>query len=92
MSVLVVHILFRLIDGVTLDVLVNNAGVSPPNSSDRTMNPYNEDWELSMSVNCIAPVLLTDLLMDELKQCALNKVCRLMCILTVLYNLACHDR
>ena len=80
MAVLVVHILFRLFDGGTLDVLVNNAGVSPPNSSDRTMNPHNEDWELSMSVNCIAPVLLTDLLMDELKQCALSKVCKLMCI------------
>ena len=38
------------------------------------MAEYNAEWELTMAVNCIAPVLLTDLLIDSLKQTAAHKV------------------
>ena len=38
------------------------------------MSEYNAEWELTMAVNCIAPVLLTDLLIDSLKQTAAHKV------------------
>lgn len=72
--VTILSIFSRLTDGEMLDVLVNNAGVSPPNSPERTMNPYDEQREISMSVNCIAPILLTDLLLHDLKQTVRKKV------------------
>jgi len=62
-----------LSDGTYLDVLVNNAGMSPSNSKERMMSEFNPEWELTLVVNCIAPVLLTDLLIDNLKQTAAAK-------------------
>jgi NAD(P)-dependent dehydrogenase (short-subunit alcohol dehydrogenase family) len=49
------------LDGRTLDVLVHNAGVMPP---ERTLSPQGH--ELSMAVHVLGPVLLTDLLRDRL--------------------------
>ena len=63
-----------LIDGTYLDILINNAGLSPPPGKERAMSEYNAEWELTMAVNCIAPVLLTDLLIDSLKRTAAHKV------------------
>ena len=64
----------RLTDGSYLDILINNAGLSPPPGKERAMSEYNAELELTMAVNCIAPVLLTDLLIDSLKQTAAHKV------------------
>lgn len=87
--------------GLQLDVLVNNAGMMPPHGKARTMCASQPRWEITMATNCVGPVLLTDLLMDSLKQTARSKVPTLllklqqsiMCILTnlCLCHLASHD-
>lgn len=61
-------------NGHYLDVLVNNAGISPPETKERTMCTDNPDWEITVATNCLGPLLLTDLLLDNLKDTAATKV------------------
>ena len=80
----------RLTDGSYLDILINNAGLSPPPGKERAMTEYNTEWELTMAVNCIAPVLLTDLLIDSLKQTAALKVSAIL-VAGSCWVLPCHS-
>ena len=56
-----------------MDVLINNAGCIM-NYKERVTCPSNPDWEQTIAVNSIAPILLTDLLIDSLKETASAKV------------------
>lgn len=68
---------YRLAAGKLLDVLVNNAGMAPPEGAERVMCDHHPDWEVAMATNCLGAILLTDLLTDSLKETASEKVCRL---------------
>ncbi|KAF6024913.1 hypothetical protein EB796_016750 [Bugula neritina] len=54
--------------GKKLDILVNNAGLFMKYSSaDRHTARNDPSYEVTMTVNCMGPFLLTNLLLDELK-------------------------
>lgn len=60
--------------GKSLNVLVNNAGlVMPMENSQRYSARGNESLEATMTVNCMGPFLLTQLLLDDLKSTATDK-------------------
>lgn len=47
--------------------------MTPP-ANKRVAPEGNPDWEIAMTTNCVGAVLLTDLLLAELKRTAANKV------------------
>ncbi|XP_067951175.1 uncharacterized protein [Watersipora subatra] len=59
-------------DGRKLDFLINNAGATfnYPEMQSAEVNPK---WEKTMVVNALAPIYLTDLLIDSLKETAAEK-------------------
>jgi len=66
-------LLYRLADGQLLDVLINNAGCYF-DGNDRHVCSTNEEWEITFATNAIGPILLTDLLIENLKETASEKV------------------
>ena len=56
-----------------LDVLINNAGASY-NYEERVVSKVNPEWEQTVVVNAMAPITVTDLLLDNLKETAEKKV------------------
>ena len=56
-----------------LDVLINNAGASY-NYEERVVSKVNPEWEQTVVVNAMAPIMVTDLLLDNLKETAEKKV------------------
>ncbi|KAF6037306.1 hypothetical protein EB796_004386 [Bugula neritina] len=61
-----------LADGQLLDVLINNAGCYF-DGNDRHVCSTNEEWEITFATNAIGPILLTDLLIENLKETASEK-------------------
>ncbi len=58
--------LARRLDGRAIDVLINNAGVYGPRSA-ALGGLEGEPWRDVMRVNCIAPLLLTQMLLENLR-------------------------
>ncbi len=63
----------RRLNGEAIDILVNNAGVYGPKST-RFGEVDGELWSQVLHVNSIAPLLLTQLLIDNLRQGSSKKL------------------
>lgn len=63
-----------LTDGRNLNILINNAGMCPPTTDERTMCSHNPRWEIGVATNCFGPILLADLLKEDLKKAATEEV------------------
>jgi NAD(P)-dependent dehydrogenase (short-subunit alcohol dehydrogenase family) len=55
-------------DHPTIDILINNAGIGAGNLNDHQRKFSQDGYELRLAVNYLAPFLLTNLLLPNLKQ------------------------
>ena len=56
-----------------LDILINNAG-AVYSYNNRMVSEVNPEWEQTVVVNAMAPMMVTDLLLENLKETADKKV------------------
>ena len=56
-----------------LDILINNAGAVYSYNT-RMVSEVNPEWEQTVVVNAMAPMMVTDLLLENLKETADKKV------------------
>jgi len=60
--------LASLLKGESIDVLINNAGISGNGSKNKFGSMNYDDWEKTMRINCMAPFKLSEALIENVEK------------------------